>query len=280
MTTESFVYQKRGPIAYLTFNRPSSRNALTPEMLCRLCDAWRDYAQDDTLRVAIITGAGDKAFTAGADLIRTIPLLSGARDAEDDWDRRVLADGERLTDVVGLRKFPMFKPIVAAINGACIGAGTEMMQAMDIRIAAEHATFALTEVALGFMPGGGSSVRLPRQIPYAKAMELLLGGDSMSAQEAWRIGLVNEVVPATELMPRAEAWAHRIASNGPLAVRKIKETVLRTSGMPLTEAFSIETQNHLTTISSADAREGARAFAERRRPVFGASHDPSAAATP
>jgi enoyl-CoA hydratase len=268
MTDLPLLYEKRDGIAYLTFNRPEKRNALTPEMMCRLADAWVDYAQDDSLRVAIVTGAQDKAFVAGADLLRTMPLLNGARPPEDEWDRRVLRDADRLLDITTLRGFSLFKPIIAAINGMCIGAGTEMLQGMDLRIAAEHATFSVAEVALGFMPAGGSSVRLPRQIPYCKAMELLLLGTPMSAPEAWRIGLINEVVPAGELMARAEAWARKIASNGPLAVRKIKETVLRTSGVSLQDAYAIEAENYRTTIQSNDAKEGPRAFAERRPPKF------------
>jgi enoyl-CoA hydratase len=268
MTDLPLLYEKRDGIAYLTFNRPEVRNALSPEMICRLADAWEDFAQDDSLRVAIVTGAQDKAFTAGADLVRTIPLLSGARPPEDEWDRRLLRDPDRLAEIAALRSFSILKPIIAAINGACIGAGTEIIQGMDLRIAAEHTTFSLAEVTRGFMPGGGSTVRLPRQIPYCKAMELLLLGTPMSAQEAWRIGLVNEVVPAGELMARAEDWARKIASNGPLALRKIKETVLRTSGISLEEARSIEAENHRIAIQSNDAKEGPRAFKERRAPKF------------
>ena len=268
MTDLPLLYEKRDGIAYLTFNRPQARNALTPEMFCRFADALDDFTQDDALRVAIVTGAQDKAFLAGADLLRTMPLLSGARAPEDEWDHRVLRDADRLLDVTTLRSTALVKPIIAAINGMCIGAGTEMIQGMDLRIAVEHATFSLAEVALGFMPAGGSSVRLPRQIPYCKAMELLLLGTRMSAQEAWRIGLINEVVPAGELMPRAEAWARTIASNGPLAVRKIKETVLRSSGVSLEEAYAIEAENYQTTIRSNDAKEGPRAFKERRAPKF------------
>jgi enoyl-CoA hydratase len=268
MTDLPLLYEKRDGVAYLTFNRPEVRNALTPEMMCRLADAWEDFARDDSLRVAIVTGAQDKAFMAGADLVRTIPLLSGARAPEDEWDRRVLRDAEHQLNITVLRDLSVLKPIIAAINGPCFGGGTEMIQGMDLRIAAEHATFSLAEVALGFMPGGGSCVRLPRQIPYCKAMEMLLLGTPMSAQEAWRIGLVNEVVPAGEVMARAEAWARKIASNGPLALRKIKETVLRTSGLSLSDAYAIEAENFQATIRSNDAKEGPRAFKERRPPKF------------
>jgi enoyl-CoA hydratase len=242
MADLALLYEKRNGIAYITFNRPQVRNALSPEVFCRLVDAWQDYAADDSLRVAIITGAGERAFTAGADLGTFIPLLSGARRPENEWDHRVLQDA-RMSDVAILRGFPLYKPIIAAINGFCLGAGTELIQAADLRIAAAHATFALTEVIRGFMPAGGSTVRLPRQIPYCKAMEILLVGESMTAQEAHRIGLVNEVVPSEQVLPKAEELARKIAANGPVAVRKIKETVLRGLSVSLEEGFRIANEN-------------------------------------
>jgi enoyl-CoA hydratase len=243
------------------------RNAVNPEALCRLADAWQDYAADDSLRVAIITGAGDRAFTAGADLGSLIPLLSGARQPQDEWDYRVVQD-RQLRERVMLREMPLYKPIIAAINGACIGLGAELIQATDLRIAAEHATFAVNEVARGFMPGGGSTVRLARQIPLCKALEIILVGDPISAQEAYRIGLVNEVVPANHVMPRAEALARKIAANGPVAVRKTKETVLRSLSVSFVEGFRIERENADFTMATEDAREGPRAFMEKRPPRY------------
>ena len=144
MSEPGFLYEKRESIAYLTFNRPQVRNAVSPEVLCRLTDAWQDYAEDDSLRVAIITGAGDRAFTAGADLGSLIPLFSGARQPQDEWDRRVVQDSQ-LRERAMLREFSLYKPIIAAINGVCIGLGAELIQATDLRIAAEHATFAVNE---------------------------------------------------------------------------------------------------------------------------------------
>jgi enoyl-CoA hydratase len=267
MAAPALLYEKRDGIAYLTFNRPQVRNAVDPEALCRLADAWQDYAADDSLRVAIITGAGDQVFTAGADLGTLIPLLSGARQPQDDWDRRVVQDS-RMRERVMLREFPLYKPIIAAINGLAIGLGTELLQATDLRIAAEHAAFAVNEVTRGFMPGGGSAVRLARQIPLCKAMEIVLVGDRISAQEAWRIGLVNEVVPAVQVMPRAEALARKIAANGPVAVRKTKETVLRSLTVPIEEGYRIERENAAFTMATEDAKEGPRAFMEKRAPVF------------
>jgi enoyl-CoA hydratase len=267
MSEPALLYEKREGIAYLTFNRPQVRNALSPEVFCRLADAWQDYAADDSLRVAIITGAGDRAFTAGADLGTFIPLLSGARLPEDEWDRRVLQNSQ-VSDVSILRGFTLTKPVIAAINGFCLGAGTELIQATDLRIAAEHATFALTEVMRGFMPAGGSTVRLPRQIPFCKAMEILLVGEHMSAQEAYRIGLVNEVTPADQVMPKAEELARKIAANGPVAVRKIKETVLRSLSVSLEEGFAIENENARLVLATEDAKEGPRAFMEKRSPQY------------
>lgn len=267
MAEPALLYEKRDGIAYLTFNRPQVRNALSPEVFCRLVDAWRDYAADDSLRVAIITGAGDHAFTAGADLGTFIPLLSGARQPEDDWDHRVLRD-HQVSDVAILRGFPLYKPIIAAINGFCLGAGTELIQATDLRIAAPHATFALTEVMRGFMPAGGSTVRLPRQLPFCKAMEILLLGEPMGAREAHRIGLVNEIVPPEQVMPRAEELARKLAANGPVAVRKIKETVLRSVSVSFAEGFAIESENARAVLATEDAKEGPRAFMEKRPPRY------------
>ena len=144
MSEPALLYEKRDGVAYLTFNRPQVRNAVSPEALCRLADAWQDYAADDSLRVAIITGAGDRAFTAGADLGTLIPLLTGARQPQDEWDRRVVHD-RQLRERVMLREVPLYKPIIAAINGVCVGLGTELIQATDLRIAAEHATFAVNK---------------------------------------------------------------------------------------------------------------------------------------
>jgi enoyl-CoA hydratase len=261
--TTPILYEKRGAIARITLNRPEARNSLTPEMLCRLADAFRDFADDNDLRVAIVTGAGDKAFCAGGDLARTLPLLAGAREPKDDWDRRVLND-PLVMPASGLRDFPLWKPVIAAINGPCLAAGTELVLGTDIRIAAEHATLGLPEVTRALVPFAGSMARLPRQIPYAVAMELMLTGEPISAQDAYRIGLVNRIVPASEVAATAEAIAHKIAANGPLAVQRVKETVLRSSGMPLTDAYRIEDESRRIVFASEDAKEGPRAFMEKR----------------
>ena len=261
------IYEKRDGIAYLTMNRPERRNAFSPELMVRLGEAWIDFRDDPELRVAILTGAGDRAFSAGADLERLIPLFSGARAPEDDWDKRLMADFS-LFQAALLRGFELYKPVIAAINGFALAGGAEIVQATDIRLATPHAQLGLSEVKRGLIPAGGSLVRLPRQIPYCKAMEILLIGDALSAEEAHRIGLINEIVPADQLMARAEEIARKIAENGPLAVAKCKEAVLRGSGLPLEQAFEIEGGCARDVLTSQDAVEGPRAFMEKRKPRF------------
>jgi enoyl-CoA hydratase len=261
------LYEKRDGVAYVTFNRPDRHNAIDPETLVRLAEAWLDFEADDEARVAIVTGAGEKAFCAGADLARLIPLYTRARQPEDEWDRRVMDEPE-LRRVMMMRDHPIYKPVIAAVNGFCLAGGTELALATDIRIASPNATFGLMEVKRAIVPGAGSMARLPRQVPYAKAMEILLVGDPISAEEAHRIGLINYVVPAEELMPTAEKFARKIAENGPLAVRKIKEAVIRSSGVPLAEAWEIENDASREVMRSEDAKEGPRAFMEKRAPRY------------
>lgn len=263
----ALLYEKRGAIAHVTLNRPEVHNALDSEVMVRLADAWQDFAADDALRVAIITGAGERAFCSGADLRKLIPLIGGFREPEDEWDHKLLED-RRLMNIGLLRGFELYKPIISAINGFCLAGGTELIQATDIRIAATHATFGLTEVKRAIIPGGGSMARLPRQVSFCNAMEVLLVGDSIEAADAYRIGLVNRVVSADRLMETAEAFARKIAENGPLAVRKIKETVIKALGRSLEEGFALEDEAVRAIIRTEDAREGPRAFAEKRKPRY------------
>ncbi len=267
MTEDVLIYEKRGQIAYITMNRPEARNAINPEMMVRLAEAWLDYAADDDLRVAVLTGAGDKAFCAGADLKRLIPLMTGARQPEDEWDNKLRSDPS-LGQTALLRGYDLYKPVVSAINGHCLAAGTEILQATDIRIASDTAQIGMQEVARGIVPAGGGLARLPRQVPYAKAMEILLVGQSISADEARLCGLVNYVVPDAELMDKADEFAQKIAANGPLAVRKAKEAVLRASGLSLEEAYAVENEIIPEVMRSEDAREGPLAFMQKRPPQF------------
>ncbi len=261
------LFEPQGAIATITINAPHTRNALTPEMLCRLCDAVKSFASDPQLRVAVITGAGDRAFCAGGDLARTIPLMSGARAPADDWDRRLLADPEVMA-ASGLREFPLHKPVIAAINGACVAAGFELMLGTDLRVAADHASFGLPEVRRAVIPFAGALVRLARQVPQALAMELLLTGETIDARHALRIGLVNRVVSAEMVMPTALALARTIAANGPLAVQAVKRTVIETSGLALEAGYKIEDDAKRAVMNTEDAREGPRAFIEKREPRY------------
>jgi len=261
------LFEKRDHIAYLTFNRPEVHNAMNPETMVRLAEAWQEIERDDGIRVAIITGSGKVAFSAGADLGRLIPLFTGARKPEDEWDNKLLAN-RRLGDIALLRGYDLDKPIIAAINGFCIAGGMELMQACDLRVASEIASFGLQEVKWAIIPAGGSLARLQRQIPYCKAMEILLTGNRIDAQEAYRVGLVNYVVPQEDVMRKAIELAETIAANGPLAVRKIKEAVRRCSGRPLEDAYKIENECGRVVMQTEDAREGPRAFMEKRKPVY------------
>jgi enoyl-CoA hydratase len=261
------LYEKKGHVAYLTLNRPERHNALTPELVCRLADAYQDFAADAQMRVAILTGAGDKAFCAGGDLATMLPLLSGNRLPADPWDQRVL-DDPIVMAASSLRDYPLHKPVIAAINGLCLAGGAEMILGTDIRIAADHAVFGYPEAKRAVIPFAGAMVRLPRQIAYARAMELLLTGDTIDAHEAHRLGLVNHVLPAAEVLPKAEALARRIAENGPLAVQRIKETALRGSGLTLQEGYAVEDESRRVVLASEDAKEGPRAFVEKRAPRY------------
>jgi len=247
------LFEKRAHVALVTMNRPEAFNALTPEMLLGLEDAFAEVARDPELRVAILTGAGEKSFCPGLDLKLAAPLLTGGSSLGfDDPTKRQLSD--------------VFKPVIAAVNGHCIAGGFEILLGTDLRIAAEHATFGLGEVRWGLVPAGGSHVRMPRQIPWAVAMELLLTGRPIDARRAHGVGLVNEVVPAAKLLETAFEWAERIARNGPLAVQTAKEIAVR--ALSLEPGFVVEKALAARVIASDDAKEGPRAFAEKRAPRF------------
>jgi enoyl-CoA hydratase len=257
--TEDLIYEvdRETRRVYATFNRPERMNAISLEMSPALEKAMEHFSADDDLWVAIITGAGDRAFCAGADLGSTIP--AAAESARTDP-----------MEVREHRSFDrVFKPIIAAVNGYCIAGGLEMMQGMDIRIASEQASFGLGEVRWGIVPAGGSHVRLPRQIPWAWAMELLLTGQRITAEQAYNCGLVNRVVPHGELMAETERFADMICANGPLAVRTAKEIAVRTSmGMSWEQGFSLESLLSRRAFGSEDAVEGPKAFMEKRQPNF------------
>ncbi len=250
----TMLYEKRDRIAIVTINRPAALNAFTAEMLAAMDAAFDDFNKDPDLWVAILTAAGDKSFCTGMDLKEAIPMMTAGGDelGYQDHTKRPFSD--------------VFKPIIAAVNGYCIAGGLEFLQGTDLRIAAEAATFGLGEVRWGIIPTGGSHIRLPRQIPWAVAMELLLVGRPITAKRAYDIGLVNEVVPLEQLMPTALKWAETICKNGPLAVKTAKEIAVRALG--LESGFVLEKALGARVFASADATEGPRAFAEKRPPKF------------
>lgn len=241
-------------IATVTLNRPSAHNALTIPMLRQLAEAIDDARTDGRVRAIILTGAGDRAFSAGGDLGQLIPRLT-AGELEilvPDPSKRFFSD--------------VFTPIIAAVNGLCLAGGLEMLLGTDIRIASDRAVFGLPEVRWGLVPGGGTHVRLPQQIPWAVAMQLLLTGDHVDASYALRAGLINEVVPTGTVLHRAVEVAGGIARNAPIAVRTAKEIAVRSLGNE--PRFALEASLNERVLRSVDAVEGPRAFIEKRTPRF------------
>ncbi len=265
MAASPVLYDVADGVATITLNRPERHNALSPEVMVRLAGAWTQVRDDPSVSVAVLTGAGDTTFCAGADLARLIPLLTGARGVEDEWDEQLVADLS-LLDTALLRGTDLYKPVIAAVNGHALAGGTELLMGTDFRIASERATFGLIEVRLGLIPAGGSLVRLARQIPYTAAMKIILGGEPVDARFAERYGLVTELVPHGEVLDRAMAVAQTVALSAPLALAAAKEAVVTTSGTPLEEAYRIETGLRDRIAATNDAREGPRAFLEKREP--------------
>jgi len=257
-------YELRGHVAVVTLNRPDARNAINPEVAVRLADAWDTVKSDDRVRVAVLTGTGS-AFCAGADLGQLIPMMSGTRKPENEWDERVLKE-PGITSRALLRNFDTEKPVIAAINGHAIAGGMEIVQGTDIRIALPAAKFGVQEVKWAIFPAGGSTVRLPVQLPYAKAMELLLTGDLISAEEALSLGFLNYVTD--DIMGKAMEIAEKIAANGPLAVKAIRRSVKECLGKPEQEALKIESQISGPVFQTEDAKEGPKAFMEKRKPSY------------
>ncbi|MEV0298995.1 crotonase/enoyl-CoA hydratase family protein [Nocardia sp. NPDC050710] len=253
------LVEKRDHVLIVTMNRPEARNALSGEMMAIMRDAWDQVDNDPDIRVAILTGAGG-AFCAGADLKAMTAQHPGDSFKGGGWDLskiEALLKGRRLT-----------KPLIAAVEGPAIAGGTEILQGTDIRVAGESAKFGVSEARWGLFPLGGSAVRLVRQIPYTVAADILLTGRHVTAAEAKEIGLIGHVVPDGTALDKALELAAQIAANGPLAVQAILRTIRDTEGMHEEEAFKIDAELGTAVFKSADAKEGPKAFAEKRKPTF------------
>jgi enoyl-CoA hydratase len=262
-------YERVGDhVARITIDRPEARNSLDLHHFRDLANAWRRFRDDPDDWVAIVTGVPGE-FMTGADLKTYIPQITGLQEQiqagdVDEIDGCKLRDG---TDAV-LRSLRIYKPIIAAVDGPCVAGGMEMLGGVDIRLATERATFGVMEPKRGLFAGGGTTVRLPRQIAYPAAMELLLTAEAFPASRALELGLLNEVVPGDQLADRSLAWAARITANAPLAVQATKESVLRGLAVDQREAFKIESELAGRVFGSEDAKEGPKAFAEKRSPVW------------
>lgn len=249
-------YTKEGRIAIFTINRPEAGGALNVEGMRQLHNALIDFRDNDELLVGIITGTGDKFFSAGVDIKDYLPFVKKTTDKP--W--------QRPTGI--LRGLDIWKPLIVACNGQTIGGGLELALACDIMIASEHATFGLPEVTVGVCPGGGGTQRLPRTIPRRIAAEMLFTGKAIDAQEAYRIGLVNKVVPIDQLMIEARKIADSICKAAPLAVRATKEAMMRGLSMSLENGLKLEDECTRYIMSTRDFEEGITAFCDKRKPRY------------
>ncbi len=249
-------YNKEGRIAIFTINRPEAYNAIDVPTNQELRDALVDFRDDPELWVGIITGAGEKAFCGGADIKNMIPFMKEIRNRPGEFPTTLM------------RGLELWKPVIAAINGVALGGGLEIALACDIRIAAENARLGTPEVTLGLIPGWGGTQRLSRMVPWCKAAEIILMGKPIDAQEAYRIGLVNKIVPLPELMPTARKWAEDICKAGPLAVRAAKEAMVRGASMTMEDGLRLENSLFAGLLDTEDLDEGVAAFTEKRKPVF------------
>jgi enoyl-CoA hydratase len=262
-TTEEphLLFEREGHVAVVTLNRPAKRNALSNEMLVRMYDAWREIDGNPDIRVAIVTGAGGN-FCSGADL-----KAMAAGHPDNEYTKRFAADGDLHWKAL-LRHFIPMKPMIAAVEGYAIAGGTEILQAFDIRVAGESATFGVAEVRRGLFPLGGSTVRLSRQIPYTVAAEMLLTGRFVPAEEALRVGLIGHVVPDGEALAKAHEIADQIAANGPVAVQAVLKSMRATREMPERVGLALELEIGQPVYLTEDAVEGPTAFAEKRPARF------------
>jgi enoyl-CoA hydratase len=257
MTLENVLYEMKGAIAYVTLNRPKVLNALNQRTWEDLKAAFEDARDDADVRGVILTGAGDKAFIAGADINELAQVTAVEAENSSTFGQEVL----NLVENLG-------KPVIAAVNGFALGGGCETAMACTIRIAGENAKFGQPEVKLGVIPGGGGTQRLPRMVGKGRALQLILSGEIISAQEAYRIGLVNEVVPSVQLITRAEAILKQIFSNAPLAVKYSLEAVNKGLETSQAEGLSLEASLFGLCAGTEDKKEGTSAFLEKRKAQF------------
>lgn len=247
--------ERRDGVFVITLNRPEAMNSIDADMYRQIGAAWDTFEHDDELRVAIVTGAGEKAFCAGRDLVKS------ANDDSGDWSRarernRLTPDG-------------IWKPVIAAVNGHCLAAGLALALGCDVRIAARNATFGTMAAKRGIVAGGGQTQRLARYIPFGKAMEMILFAERIDAEEAHRIHLVNRLVEEGQALDAAFEWAEKLLQNGPLAMQAMKQAAYEGGlGMPLDEGLRFEARKYAEILETEDAKEGPRAFAEKRPPRF------------
>lgn len=244
-------------VALITINRPERLNAMDAEHYQLLSQAWQRVRDDSDVRVAIVTGAGERSFTTGADIKSFLTAPPGMAEM---W----LTQKDQLLN----RGLEVWKPIIAAVNGYCLGGGMTLLMATDIRIASETATFSLAEVKRGVVAGNGGTQRILSQVPYAIGMEMILTGEGIDAQKAERWGLINKVVPQADLLDEARRVASKIAANAPLAVQASKELAIRAREMPLSTGLRMEQLANRMLGFTEDAKEGPAAFAEKRTPNF------------
>jgi len=252
----AIYYQLEGHVATFTIDNPHSYNAIDVKTLREFQDTMHKFRDDENAWVGIITGAGEKAFCTGADIADMLPFIKSIRGKS--W----------LMPDTPLRFMEMYKPLIAAVNGFALGGGLEMMLICDIRVAAEHAQFGVPEITLGLIPGWGGTQRLSRELPYCKAAELVLSGKKINAQEALRIGLINEVVPKEQVLTSAKNWAENLCQVGPLALRAGKQSMLTGREISLPEGIKLEATLFDYLLSTEDFEEGRSAFLQKRKPVF------------
>ncbi len=260
------LFEQADHVAIVRLNRSEKRNSLNPEMVVRMASVWEQVQSDESIRVVVITGEGE-AFCAGGDLGKLIPIINGAKQPEDEWETTLASNRKLLTRAL-LRDIDVVKPVIAAINGDAVAGGMELVLGTDIRIAARGARLGLQEVKFGVFPGGGGSVRLPAQLPHAIALEMLVSGELRLAEDLESYGLINHVVDREDVFQTAMDIAQKVAANAPLSVQAVRKSARDSVGLETADALRRENEISRPIWKSKDAREGPRAFVEKRPPRF------------